>query len=110
MRDDIVMSTTFWSGVINYVRASAQSAEALRPWDFREEKEQKTVMVFSTSVNGIIDRMMIADELNELTGENNWTIDLDDVDKVLRVVAFPGSRSKIIDVLRSHNFRCEVMV
>lgn len=109
MREQIALSTTFWSGVINYVRASAQSAEALKPWDFREEKEVKTVLVFRTSVEGFADQFSLAAELDQLVGLNNWTIDLDDVDKVLRVVCVAESASKIIAILKDHQFLCELM-
>ncbi len=109
MKEHITLSRTFWSGVINYVRASAQNAEALKPWDFREENEAKTVLVFRTSIEEFSDQLMITSELNELVGMNNWTIDLDDVDKVLRVVCRQSNTSKIITLLIAQGFICEIM-
>lgn len=109
MKNDIVMTSNFWSGVINYVRASAQSAEALKPWDFREEKEALTVLVFKTTVNSLEEQALLSKGLTELLGDNNWTIDLDDVDKVLRVVGFPSKETSIMHLLKNHNFKCEVL-
>jgi len=105
----MVLSRTFWSGVINYVRASARSAEALKPWDFREEKEVKTVLVFRTSIEEYTDQSPIALQLNYLVGKNNWTIDLEDIDKVLRVVCVKGSLDQIVAVIKNHGFACEVL-
>lgn len=102
--------TNFWAGVINYVRASAQSAEALKPWDFRTEKEAKTVLVFRTSVEECSDQSPIFIRLNELIGVNNWTIDLEDVDKVLRAVCVKSSLDEIVTIFRDHGYSCEVML
>ncbi|HEY0177899.1 MAG TPA: hypothetical protein VGC08_16065 [Pedobacter sp.] len=109
MKNETTLSRTFWSGVINYVRASAQTAEALKPWDFREEKIVKTVLVFRTSVDGFADQVIVAGQLDELVGQNNWTIDLDDVDKVLRIVCEERMTGRIIAVLNGHDFSCELM-
>ena len=109
MKQDLLLSNTFWSGVINYVKASAQSKEALTSWDLKERKEEKTVLVYRTSVKGISERSSIAVQLDKLVGNNNWTIDLDDVDKVLRVVCSPRHERKIMDTIRDNGFDCELL-
>jgi len=109
MRDHSVMPRTLWSGVINYLKASAQNADALRPWSFREQKEQLTVLVFTTTVDGFDDQSLVFEELNDLLGKNNWTIDLDDVDKVLRVIGVPSNQEKIFHIFQAHQFDCQVM-
>ncbi|WP_158795662.1 hypothetical protein [Pedobacter sp. L105] len=101
---------SFWTGVINYVRASAQSAEALKPWDFRTEKESKTVLVFRTSVEEYSDQSPLFIQLNELIGANNWTIDLEDVDKVLRAICVESSRDEIVTLLQQQGYLCEVLL
>ena len=100
----------FWAGVINYVRASAQSAEALKPWDFREEKEMKTVLVFRTSVKENNQDSPLSVQLNELIGKNSWTIDLDDVDSVLRAVCVKSYLQEIVTIVEGHGYNCEVML
>jgi hypothetical protein len=109
MKNQTALNPTFWSGVINYVRASAQPAEALTPWDFREQIEEKTVLVFSTSVEGITEQSLVAAGLDTLVGERNWTIDLDDIDKVLRVVCSKSSEAKIVSIFGERGYRCELM-
>lgn len=109
MRNYALRSRTLWSGIMNYIKASAQSAEALKPWAFSGGQEDLTVLVFSTSINGFRDQALVFDQLNELVGENSWTIDLDDVDKVLRVVGRHSIQKEIINVFNQHSFSCEVM-
>lgn len=109
MKNQTALNPTFWSGVINYVRAAAQPAAALTPWDFREEVEAKTVLVFRTSIAGITEQLLITYSLNSLVGEKNWTIDLEDVDKVLRVVCPRSAEDKIISVFKEQGEYCELM-
>jgi hypothetical protein len=109
MRNHSVMPRTIWSGVMNYLKASAQNADALRPWSFREQKEARTVLVLKTTVTGFSDQQLVADQLNALLGKNNWTIDLDDVDKVLRVVGLQSSLQEIMQILHEHEFDGEIM-
>jgi hypothetical protein len=111
MRDYIVSSRTLWSGVMNYIKASAQNAEALKPWAFREEEqtEEITVLVFKTTVDEFEEQGEMAKGLNELVGNNNWTIDLDDVDRVLRIIGKKSSTNQIISLLNDSNYICEMM-
>ena len=109
MKNETALNLTFWSGVINYVRAAAQPAETLTPWDFREQIEAKTVLVFRTSIAGITEQLMITSGMNKLVGENNWTIDLEDVDKVLRVVCPKSAEHKIISIFKAKGESCEIM-
>lgn len=109
MENQTALNPTFWSGVINYVRASAKPVEALTPWDFRENIEQKTVLVFRTSIAGITEQLMVTSRLNELVGEKSWTIDLEDEDKVLRVVCPQSAERKIIAIFKDQGEDCEAM-
>lgn len=109
MKEMMVMNQNFWSGVINYIRASATSAEALKPWDFRVPKEIKTVLVYRTSVEGITQQDAIAEQLDALVGKNNWTIDLEDIDKVLRVVCLESRHESIMATLHAADFSCELL-
>ena len=105
----MVTNRNFWSGVINYIRASANSAEALKPWDFRTPKDVKTVLVYRTSVEGLTEQSLIAAKMDALVGENNWTIDLEDVDNVLRVVCMDSKHDAIKDILHQADLICEVL-
>lgn len=107
MKEQMTMNQNFWSGVINYIRASANNAEALRPWDFRVPKEVKTVLVYKTSVEGLTDMAAVAGPMDELVGTKNWTIDLEDVDRVLRVVCVEDKSDGILNILHQADFICE---
>jgi hypothetical protein len=109
MSDQSVMPHSLWSGLVNYIKASAQNAEALQPWPYTKDKEEMTVLVFTTSIQGFDEQSLVFDQLNDLLGSNNWTIDLDDVDKVLRVVGLYSNMEKIIRILNGHQFSCKVM-
>jgi hypothetical protein len=109
MKNQTALNPTFWSGVINYVRAIAQPTETVTPWDLRESVEEKTVLVFRTSIAGITEQLMVTSALNALVGENNWTIDLEDIDKVLRVVCVKSAEHKIISIFSDQQEYCEIM-
>jgi len=110
MKEHSLLGQNFWSGVINYVKAVAQKEETLKSADFEVNQEAKTVLVFKTSVAGIVEQLMITKALNELLGNNNWTIDLDDVDKVLRVVCLANLQPKVVEILNQFGFKCEMLM
>lgn len=65
----------------------------------------KHVMVFSTSVESALTVAALSSGLDDLVGEGHWNFDLDDCDRILRVVA--GCRpEKVIAFLDSAGFCC----
>lgn len=109
MKNQSTLSPTFWSGVINYIRTSAHSAEVPVQQKNAPAVALDSVMVFKTSVKGLAGRKKIAAPLTELLGKQNWTIDLEDEDKVLRVVAVQGLQQDIVGILDEAGFGCELM-
>jgi hypothetical protein len=75
----------------------------------RMEHIANKIYIYKTSVNNKIDRRFIARALDPILGETNWTIDLTDEDKVLRVQSKDDNTSLIIDVLSEYGFFCEQM-
>ena len=67
------------------------------------------IYIYKTSVNNKTDRRFIARALDSILGETNWTIDLTDEDKVLRVQSKDDNAWLIIDVLSEYGFLCEQM-
>jgi hypothetical protein len=67
------------------------------------------IYIYKTSVNNKTDRRFIARALNSILGETNWTIDLTDEDKVLRVQSEDDNALLIIEVLSEYGFLCEQM-
>ena len=49
----------------------------------------------------------ISSLLNKVNGIRNWSIDHEDIDKVLRVEADKISENDIIDVVSTAGFHCE---
>jgi len=109
MRDYSTLSPTFWTGVINYIRTSAPGAEV--PSTAKKDilPAMQGVFVFKTSIAGPVEMKMISSALTKLTGKGKWTIDLDDEDKVLRVVCAEQVEKQIISILNQFGFSCELM-
>jgi hypothetical protein len=68
-----------------------------------------TILILSTSINTLEQKKSIQPALDELAGRNNWTIDLGDVDKVLRVIAETDILFDVIDVLQQYRFNSCLM-
>ena len=74
-----------------------------------EQIKANNIFIYKTSVNNKTDRRFIARALNSILGETNWTIDLTDEDRVLRVQSKDDDASVIVDVLSEYGFLCEQM-
>lgn len=111
MREQSILNPTFWSEVINFIGFSADHAENLRPMVMETVKvaENNIVLVFSTSVQESADLAKISGPLNKLIGKDQWTVDLDDEDKVLRVVCVPGKQPEIVRLFNKYGFACDLM-
>lgn len=68
-----------------------------------------SILIYKTSVRNNKEKSKVADKLNYLVGEKNWTIDLDDEDKVLRVVCNRELGKDIEQVFATYRYRCESM-
>lgn len=67
----------------------------------------KHILIFKTSVQDEQELGSLKSILNEVFGEKNWTIALDDIDKVLRIVSFAACRELVIKIFREQGFNCE---
>ncbi|MGV3704419.1 MAG: hypothetical protein ACO1NU_03480 [Arcticibacter sp.] len=68
-----------------------------------------SILIYRTSVQNTNEKSRVADKLNYLVGEKNWTIDLDDEDKVLRVVCNKEVARDIEQVFAQYAYTCESM-
>ncbi|QNK62983.1 hypothetical protein H7F33_00200 [Pedobacter sp. PAMC26386] len=64
------------------------------------------VIIFRTSVQDVEDLDCLRPELNAFLGEKNWTFDLEDVDKILRVVSPDLCTIAVEQLLLEHGFLC----
>ncbi len=60
-------------------------------------------LVFRTSLQEKTDVVQITDTMNSIPGILNWSVDLEDWEKVLRVEVIGIQAREIISRLRSHN-------
>ncbi|WP_157273845.1 hypothetical protein [Pedobacter sp. BAL39] len=67
------------------------------------------IIIFRTSVNSRKELTYIRPIFNTLFGENNWSFDFDDVDKVLRIVSAIPCATAVRQILSSFGFLCEEM-
>lgn len=77
------------------------TADRHTPWS--------SILIFKTSVQNLKEKSRITEKLNYLVGERNWTIDLDDEDKVLRAICSKEMAKDIKQVLTSYSYMCESM-
>ncbi len=64
------------------------------------------ILVFATSIKTEADKVRIAELLNTIPEIEEWSVDCDDIDCVLRVVSHTLSAIQIIDLISSLGFEC----
>jgi hypothetical protein len=107
MKNETTYMPDFWSEVLTYLHT------ALSPTDRKETTSKSTeprkVYIFKTSIAGFADVLKIDHPLSQLVGSKGWSIDLDDEDKVLRVVCSPEQARKIVKILQENGYSCTAM-
>lgn len=82
----------------------------IQPKERKSERGRlSTVLVFKTNVNGNRDRAFIGAVLDRVPGISEWSLDLSDSDRVLRVVGDGLEAQTIIRLLNHHHYRCEIL-
>lgn len=64
------------------------------------------ILVFATNIRTNNDKQLISRALNKISEIQEWNIDQEDVDCVLRIVSETLSEEQIINILYQHNFNC----
>jgi hypothetical protein len=67
------------------------------------------ILLFKTDLACSHDVEHIAADLTKITGRNNWSVDIGDEDKVLRVLTEKDITASIQDILYNHGFTCETL-
>lgn len=67
------------------------------------------VLIFYTNINDAVDIRNISTALNTITGIEKWTVDTDDCDKVLRILAATDITIKIEKTLKTKGYACQRM-
>jgi cell fate (sporulation/competence/biofilm development) regulator YmcA (YheA/YmcA/DUF963 family) len=66
----------------------------------------ENILVFATNVKTETDKRNISLVLDENPAIEQWNIDLEDVDSVLRIVSDTLSEEEIISTIKSMDFKC----
>lgn len=70
------------------------------------ENTLNNILVFATNIRTDNDKKIISRTLNEISEIQEWNVDQEDVDCVLRIVSETLSEEQIINILNQHNFNC----
>ncbi len=70
------------------------------------ENQIENILVFATNIKTENDKRNISLVLDESPAIQQWNIDLEDVDCVLRIVSNTLSEEDIIDIIKSQDFKC----
>ena len=65
------------------------------------------VLVFKTSIAAPGHIKAIKPHLNSLSGVTNWNFDLEDIDKILRIMGTNISASEVESKIRQAGYYCE---
>lgn len=67
------------------------------------------VIIMETTVGTKYEQYIIKNDMDALTGADKWSIDIEDSQKVLRVVAGKDITPQISDILSAARFSCSIM-
>lgn len=70
----------------------------------------QNVLVFKTNIRTKTDTLIIKDIFATKTQIDNWTIDTEDEDCVLRVVSNNLSAENIIELIKDKGYQCHELV
>lgn len=107
MKNETTYMPDFWSEVVTYLNTILSPAE--RRTSTGMPADQRKVFIFKTSVAGFADVLNIDHPISKLVGNKGWSIDLEDEDKVLRVVCSPNQAGKIVQILEEKGYTCTAM-
>lgn len=65
------------------------------------------ILIFKTNIKTETDKIRIAQLLDTIKEIEEWSVDCDDVDCVLRVVSYILTPVQITELLAQKNFQCE---
>ncbi len=65
------------------------------------------IFIFRTSIHTADDQLRVSQVFDNLLGVSKWTVDLDDCDRVLRVVCTGLAPSHIEHGIRALGYECE---
>jgi hypothetical protein len=73
------------------------------------ENQIDNILVFATNIETQSDKQRISNLLDEHSEIQQWNIDQEDIDCVLRIVSDTLSEEQIIRLLDNQNFKCSAL-
>lgn len=73
----------------------------------QSKKLSVTIFVFRTNLNSLSDIETIAPAMDSSAAILNWSVDIEDIDKVLRIESLRENADEIIEVVRLAGYQCE---
>lgn len=70
------------------------------------ETDFKNILVFGTNIRTEKDKQIITEVLNTNKEIQQWSIDLEDIDSVLRVETETLNAQQIIKIISEQDFKC----
>lgn len=65
------------------------------------------ILVFKTNINNGNDKPLLEQTMAAIVAIEEWSIDVEDVDRVLRVVSHETGPQEIINKVRALGFECQ---
>ena len=70
------------------------------------ETNSNPILIFATNLKTERDKTIITTVLNNNPEIEQWSIDLEDIDSVLRIVSRTLNTEKIIQIIKEQDFKC----
>jgi ribosome maturation factor RimP len=64
------------------------------------------ILLFKTSCGSVADKKALQVLLENQRGIEEWNLDLDDCDNVLRIISHEINREHIIQLMNDHGYEC----
>jgi hypothetical protein len=64
------------------------------------------ILVFKTNIDTEADKMRVSEFLINQTLVEDWNVDIEDIDRVLRIVSYELSPENIIELISGLGYQC----
>ncbi len=65
------------------------------------------ILVFRTNINTEADKLKVAEVFTGYNTVEDWNVDMDDIDRVLRIVSYEPCAEEIIKQINKIGYQCQ---
>ncbi len=65
------------------------------------------ILIFKTNIKTADDKFRISEMLSYTAGINDWSVDCDDIDCVMRIVSYTLNSAQIIELINKMGYQCQ---